>query len=311
MADFTNITNVSQSTASDLMNAVTAIDTSSSIKLAALQKEYDVVTTMYKNAYQSYITSLSSTVSTTNATTTNATTTTATTTPSTYLFNKMKYNGPNGSKDIQSSTVTSAPMCQTLCANNPQCSGATYDASASGVNCWVRGGDGNIDTGDEDQNAIISSREFPIIILQMLNDKLTALNQKISAEINNTYSKDANYKDNKSMRENRATLTQNVSETNEINEKIANITNTVEQQFVNSKQYVTQKYSIFTLYFVVLFVIIALYVANLTFSIITLILLILIITVNTNIFSGIILFLFILFYFYFTSGSGSGSAPAQ
>ena len=301
MADFKNITNVSQTTASDLMNAITAIDTSSAIKLAALQKEYDVVTTMYKNAYQSYITSLSS-----NATTPSSTTT-ASTTPSTYFFNKMKYNG---STDLQTSTVTSAPMCQTLCANNKQCTGATYNASASGVNCWVRGGDGNIATSTDDQIAVVSSGQFPIIILQMLNEKLTTLNQKISAEINSTYFKDTNYKDNKSMIDMRATLTQNVKETNEINENIANITNTVEQQFDNSKQYVTQRYSIFTLYFVVLFVIIALYAANFTFSIITLILLILIISVNTNIFSAIILFLFILFYFYFTSGTSTSASTA-
>ena len=75
----------------------------------------------------------------------------------------------------------------------------------------------------------------------------------------------------------------------------------LEKKLNESELYVTQSYTYYNLYFVIMLVLTALYIGNNVFSIITLILLILIITVNTTIFSCISILLLLFFLFYLKS----------
>ena len=360
-----NITN-----AASLIDSINSINTtyspdtntnSSAIKLSALQSEYKVVMTMYQNAYQNYITSVSSNIAT--ATThaapisaaklsvaqaqsaydkANAAKTQAiavvmpyyaygskTGRPPQYLLDKitaatisemdaqnelrraqsalskanttispayMELPGKQywGTTGLQEGAVNSKDDCQTMCTNSLKCTGATYDSSLN--YCWTRSGDGSIDTGSSQKNAIILNSEFPIIVLKMLNDKLIELNAAITNELQYAYSSTNQDQITNTQLSNQ--LAHLIHNKNRINKIIKSNNDTVEQELNESELYVTQSYTYYNLYFVIMLVLTALYIGNNVFSIITLILLILIITVNTTIFSGIaiLLLLFVLFY---------------
>ena len=303
MANTTNAASLIDSINS--INTTDAADTdanSSVIKLAALQAEYKVVMTMYQNAYQNYITSISNNIAATATATTPAPATatpspdtpTAATTAAYMELPGKQYWGTTG---LQEGAVNSKDDCQTMCSNSPNCTGATFDSSLN--YCWARSGDGSIDPGSSTQNAIILNNEFPIIVLKMLNDKLFQLNDDITNELQYTYS----YTDQDQITKSQLSdqLTELIQNKNRINNIITSTTNTIGQEFNESELYVTQSYTYYNLYFVIILVLTALYIGNNVFSIITLILLILIITVNTTIFSGIAILLLLLVFFYLKS----------
>lgn len=271
----------------------------SAIRLAALQSEYNVVMTMYQNAYQDYKNSVAQSAAATiksatdnlmGATTTATTTTTAL--PTHLKLTKTTYKDGNSATNTYTNIASSA-NCQTKCVY-PACTGASYNSTTS--TCNLYGGIGAVyDSGEMADESIIPVKEFPTIVLKMLSDKLDALQTAI--KIQTTYL-NILPTETSILTDNGSVLTSAAREKNRIDKIIADTNHTIQMKLDDSERFVRNKYSIYTLSIVIVMILFAIYAADVTFSIAILILIILIITINTTIFSGIILFMAIFFYGY-------------
>lgn len=278
----------------------------SAIRLAALQSEYNVVMTMYQNAFQDYkkyisenaIAAVAAAQATTTPSTTTpsiATTTTATTTPSkTHLkINNSRYSDSVGSINTISNVVD-AEDCYSSCTL-PVCTGATFNFANK--TCDIYGRVGTIyESEDTKYKSIIPVKEFPIIVLQMLSDKLDMLHEAITkqtAYLNILPSEEA------ILTNNGSSLTSKLIDKNKTDKEISDLTNSIETKLKDSDLFVRNKYSIYTLFIVIVMILFAIYARDITFTMVTLLMIIMIISINVSIFSGIILFLYIFFYFYF------------
>jgi hypothetical protein len=276
----------------------------SAIRLAALQSEYNVVMTMYQNAFQDYKKYISENAIT--SITTSKTTTTSMTEPTptepTPTKTHLKINNSRYSDSVGSTAtianIVDAEDCYSSCTL-PVCAGATFNSANK--TCDLYGSVGTIDESEDIKyKSIIPVKEFPIIVLQMLSDKLGELNEAITkqnAYLNILPSEDA------ILTKNGTSLTSALIEKNKTDKEISDLTNSIETKLKDSERFVSNKYSIYTLLNAIAMILVAIYVWDFTFSMITLVMIIMIIAINTSIFSGIILFLYIFFYFYFQIGN--------
>lgn len=306
-----SLNNVSKDTPNPEFDLATQINPSA-IRLAALQSEYNVVMTMYQNAMQDYkkyisenaladikasTTATTSTTSTTSTTATPATTATTATTAKTHLkINKSMYSDSAGSTNTISNVVD-AEDCYSSCTL-PSCTGATFDSNNK--TCDLYGRIGTIyESEDIKYKSIIPVKEFPIIVLQMLSDKLDQLHEAITKQ--NAYLNILPSEESV-LTNNGLSLTSKLIDKNKIDKEISDITNSMETKLKDSERFVRNKYSIYTLFNVIVMIMFAIYVWDFTFSIVTLLVIIMTVAINASIFSGIILFLYIFFYFYFQVG---------
>ena len=154
------------------------------IKVEALQKEYEVILQQYQEAGKNYINSLQ----TANTTNTTDTTNTTNTTDTTNTTNKVEFTALKGrtwwgSNSIKQESVSTQEECESMCANDTKCSGATFNPVKR--YCWTRSGDGSITAGTEDDYALIPKQKAALIMMKGLNDKLLKLNEEITNELTN------------------------------------------------------------------------------------------------------------------------------
>ena len=102
-----------------------------------------------------------------------------------YNINQQPMDSVKGSTywGATSIAVNNSPTlqeCQASCAKTPNCTGATFNATAHGQPmCWLRGGDGNIAGGLDTDYAIVSKGKQLLQNIQSINQRLTNINKQI------------------------------------------------------------------------------------------------------------------------------------
>lgn len=134
---------------------------SSSIKVESLQKEYEVLLQQYQEAVQNYISLLQN----------------GTENELTYLKGRTWW----GTGKINETNVDTQEECASLCLNEKDCSGATFNPSRR--YCWIRKGDTSITVGKDDDYAIVKKSTESINVMKSLNERLLDLNIKIVDEL--------------------------------------------------------------------------------------------------------------------------------
>ena len=138
------------------------------IELESLEKEYNVLLNQYEEAYKTYITNLNSQPTNLNEAKNRFTN-----------LSGRSFWGQSGLKQGASNSVTE---CESMCATDEKCSGATFNSNKN--YCWTRSGEGNISKGLEEDVAIIPVLTENVIVLKGLNQKLLQINQQISDSLN-------------------------------------------------------------------------------------------------------------------------------
>jgi len=82
-----------------------------------------------------------------------------------------------GTTSVGEGAVSSIEECKSMCLNKPTCTGATYNPDKK--YCWTRGGDGKPIPALENDYAIIPETTKYMNLLQVLNQRLTSINQEI------------------------------------------------------------------------------------------------------------------------------------
>ena len=135
------------------------------IKLESLEKEYAVVLKQYEEYYNNYTKNLNTNTANDGVT----------------QFATLKGRTYWGQYGIQEKSVKTVNECESMCASDLKCTGATFNPSKR--YCWTRGGDGNITNGTDTDIAIIPESKQNLIILKGLNEKLISINTKINNEL--------------------------------------------------------------------------------------------------------------------------------
>lgn len=104
-----------------------------------------------------------------------------------------------GTTSISQNNSATLQECQALCSNTPGCTGATFNLTTyENPKCWLRGGEGNISSGLDNDYAIVSKKKQLIQIIQSINEELTNINKQIQQKtkleqpLYNSTSKDRN-----------------------------------------------------------------------------------------------------------------------
>jgi hypothetical protein len=88
-----------------------------------------------------------------------------------------------GATSITVNNSATLQECQASCANTPNCTGATFNATAHGQPmCWLRGGDGNIAGGLDTDYAIVPKGKQLLENIQNINQQLTNINKQIQSK---------------------------------------------------------------------------------------------------------------------------------
>ena len=130
----------------------------SALDISMLREEYELTLKQYNDAYNLYMEQLN------NNSETNK-------------FTKLDQRAWWGTTALTEGASENSTDCETMCANDPECSGATFNPEAK--YCWVRGGKGVVSV-NKDTSAIIFTNKHNVKILQALNNKLLRLNKQIA-----------------------------------------------------------------------------------------------------------------------------------
>jgi hypothetical protein len=136
------------------------------LKIEVLQKEYDVTLQKYQEAVQNYINSLETSL-TSNKDASN--------------FTALKGRTWWGTQGLKEGTVSSQTECSSMCSSDDKCSGATFNPVKR--YCWTRSGDGQISTGLDTDEALVSKQTAAMSIMRYLNKQLLDLNQQLTTEL--------------------------------------------------------------------------------------------------------------------------------
>jgi len=94
--------------------------------------------------------------------------------------------GTTGDQSVYTD-VSSVNVCQAMCVQNSNCSGATYNLNANGVSqCFLRTGESQTIPSGENDYAIVSLGMFYLIQLKDLNTQLSNTNNQILNIIKST-----------------------------------------------------------------------------------------------------------------------------
>lgn len=141
------------------------------INIKALETEYNAVLKQYEEAYKNCNSKLSK-VSETGEPATSFTS-----------FNNRTYWGSAGLKE---GSVTTQAECETMCASEANCTGATFNKDKN--YCWARTGTGQLDVsvnGSSDV-ALLPDVKACMITLKSLNDRLLEINKQLTTAIDNS-----------------------------------------------------------------------------------------------------------------------------
>lgn len=134
------------------------------IQLETLEKEFEVVLNQYEEAYQTYINNLNNP-------------------QSSKTFVSLKGRAYWGTYGLKEKSVSTQKECESMCASDIKCTGATFNPSKR--YCWTRGGDGELTVGQSTDYAIVYELRNNIIILKNLNDRLIKIYNRIEYILNN------------------------------------------------------------------------------------------------------------------------------
>jgi len=137
---------------------------SSLIKIEKLEKKYEVVLKQYQEAVNNYIDTLQ--------------------TDDARTFTSLPGRAWWGSSGVKEASVETEAECETMCASDINCTGATFNPVKR--YCWTRGGDASISPGTTDDTAIIPSKKSALIVMQGLNTRLIKLNEEVLQEMQNS-----------------------------------------------------------------------------------------------------------------------------
>lgn len=133
------------------------------MKVETLQKEYEVTLQQYQEAGKNYITSLQTTSSNTS------------------IFTALNGRTWWGTSGLSEGNVNSQEECEDMCANSPECSGATFNPVKK--YCWTRTGDVGISAGTDTDYALITQQKADLSVMKTLNERLLEINKEISVAL--------------------------------------------------------------------------------------------------------------------------------
>ena len=112
---------------------------------------------------------------------TNYTTNTAPVNPNTSVFTALKGRTWWGTGGLSEGSVNSQEECENMCANSPECSGATFNPVKR--YCWTRTGDIGISAGMDTDYALITQQKAALSVMKTLNERLLEINNQITSEL--------------------------------------------------------------------------------------------------------------------------------
>lgn len=134
---------------------------SSLIKIKTLQKEYDVILQQYQEAVKNYINNLQNSENISK-------------------FVSLKGRTWWGTGGLAEGPVNTKEECETMCANDDKCTGATFNPVKR--YCWARKGDASLSVGSSDDQALIPKQKAALISMKTLNEQLLSINEDITNE---------------------------------------------------------------------------------------------------------------------------------
>ena len=108
-----------------------------------------------------------------------------------------------GTAPLSEGPASTQEECENMCANSDKCSGATFNPVKR--YCWTRSGDGIITPGQDDYYALITKQKEALSVMQVLNDKLLDLNNKITTELSNINPEVKQQQTNKNLKQQQLT----------------------------------------------------------------------------------------------------------
>ena len=128
------------------------------IKVETLQREYQVTLQQYQVSSNNYVTSLDAADKNT--------------------FVALKGRTWWGSSGLKEGTVATQNQCESMCATDAKCTGATFNPVQK--YCWTRKGDGKLSPGDDNSYALLTKQKSALELTNSLNDKLISINTQIT-----------------------------------------------------------------------------------------------------------------------------------
>ena len=90
-----------------------------------------------------------------------------------------------GTTSVGQNVSPTLQQCTASCATTAGCTGATFNLPNNGqVNCFLRGGSGNLTPGTDNNFAIIPTAQKLLLIVQNINQQLTNVNSQIQQKTN-------------------------------------------------------------------------------------------------------------------------------
>jgi hypothetical protein len=144
-----------------------------------------------------------------------------------------------GASALKEGAVSSLQDCETMCASDINCSGATFQSDKN--YCYTRTGESELVTGKDTDYALIPQIRQSLLALNDLNIKLLDLNQQITAELVNLYpiAKQDQADKNEKQRELNETYAKLLGEKGIINDNLQQY-QTLEQEYENNSLMVNQ-----------------------------------------------------------------------
>jgi hypothetical protein len=167
---------------------------SSSLKLESLEKKFNFVMKQYEEAFNNYVSyleylaslkpNIKNNIQNNDGNTSILDNSSQIIDSRNFIVLKgVTFFGESGLNDTTSKTVEE---CQALCENDINCSGATFNSDNE--SCLLRKGKGGIESGEENDNAIIDILNYYMNILKKYNEKLLEINDEMKKEIENSKS---------------------------------------------------------------------------------------------------------------------------
>lgn len=146
-------------------------DTSDLMNIKTLEKEYNTVLKQYEEAYKNCNAKLNAMV---------------TDTTDTKTFTSFPNNSFWGTDSLKEGSAASQLECESMCASDPNCSGATYNPDKK--YCWARKGYGTlaVSINGSTDIALIPDVKACMITLKSLNNRLLEINQQLTTAISNS-----------------------------------------------------------------------------------------------------------------------------
>jgi hypothetical protein len=95
-------------------------------------------------------------------------------------FAQLKGRNYWGSGPLKQGIVQSMEDCETMCASDMNCTGATFNSDRN--YCYTRAGEGDLVSGQSSDYALIPAKRQALLTLQIINNKLLIVVQKLNLE---------------------------------------------------------------------------------------------------------------------------------